>query len=73
MFKEVFLTEILYHSCKRWCVALTTYTFRNKLRIIPKDSSSQSLISPEMSMQFKNSLSSSVSRVVPKMRVHSSR
>lgn len=50
LFKEVFPTERLCHSCERWWVALTTYTFRNKLGITAKESSSEPLISAEVSM-----------------------
>lgn len=63
--------ERLCHSCERWCVAVTTCTFKNKQRIIAKESSSQPLISAEVSMQFKHSLSSLVSTAVPKGGVHS--
>lgn len=50
LFKEVFPTERLCHSCERWWVALTTYTFRNKLGITAKESSLEPLISAEVSV-----------------------
>lgn len=41
LLKEVSPAQRLCHFCERWCVALTTYTFRNKLRIIAEENSSQ--------------------------------